>query len=788
MSPEHLTAKTITARVWQRPGSVLGMRHVSGWFVDRLGAMRREWFPLATGRVGHAWWVFTIAGIVIGLLQWRWYGGALAWWGTIGLVMGAAQVHGRRIGPWWWLALAHALFVAGAFVQSSTDAAGISGLGLTTADLLYTLATGVFALALWGFIRNRTSGAISWAGLLDGALVLLCAGLLGWWFFVQPTLEQAPPLPAPHRFRMLYPLGDLGLLALAAWLASAPETRSPSLKLLVLGLVSWTCADAIYHAMSFGAGPPAKPLFLMWLLAYVCWGAAALHPSRHCLLAVRDPTRTDGTAGRLSLVALAMLAAPLSLLAPARPDAATATVAAMSVTGFAVLLLWWRLRGLHGRVDRQRDELVLVENTDPLTGLPNRRRLLEVIAQALEAGPQVAVLIIDIDRFGAVNEAYGHRAGDALLRELAQRWRSVLPSRDAIAYMGADEFCVVMPSITDASQAQACAQRLLEAMHDAICIEGARMKASASMGFSIGPQDGNDPSGLVRQATIAMQRARQQQGRVMRFTPGLKREDPRTLLLLNELRDALSEGQLRLQYQPKVRLHDMRVIGVEALLRWEHPLNGRVPPGEFIPLIEHTDLMSEVTRYVLRLALDQCAAWQRDGLELTVAVNLSMCNLLDATLPADVRRQLAFSNVPPQRLVLEITESAAMSDPEASLRTLRVLSASGVQVSIDDYGTGYSSLAYLQDMPVKELKLDKGFIGNLLQHEASAAIVGSTIGLARQLGVYVVAEGVEDARTAEALRSMNCFAAQGYWFSPPVDATALPGVIAGIEQRLREHI
>jgi len=760
------------------------MRHVSEQFVDRLEALRREWFPLAVGRAGHAWWMFAIAGIVVGLVQWRWYGGALACWGTIGLAIGAAQVHGRRMGPWWWLAFAHALFVAGAFVQSPMDAAGTSGLRLTAADLLYTLATGLFALALWGFIRDRTSGAIAWAGLLDGALVLLCTGLLGWWLFVLPTLERAPPFPAPHRFRMLYPLGDLALLALAAWLASAPETRSPSLKLLVLGLMSWTCADAIYHAMSYGAEPPAKPLFLMWLLAYVCWGAAALHPSRHRLLARRDPARIDGTAGRLSLVALAMLAAPLSLLAPARPDAVIATVAAVSVTGFAVLLLWWRLRGLRGRVDRQRDELALAADTDPLTGLPNRRRLLEAIARALDAGPQVAVLIIDIDRFGAVNEAYGHRAGDALLRELARRWRSALPPRDAMAYMGADEFCAVM-TVTDASQAQDGAQRLREAMRDAFWIEGARIKASASMGLSIGPQDGDDPSALVRQATVAMHRARQQQGGVLRFTPDLKRGDPRTLLLLNELRDAVSGGQLRLQYQPKVRLRDMRVIGVEALLRWEHPSSGTVPPAEFIPLMEHTDLMPEVTRHVLGLALDQCAAWQRQGMGLTVAVNLSTCSLLDAALPADVQRQLARSDVPPQRLALEITESAAMSDPGASLRTLRALSASGVQLSIDDYGTGYSSLAYLQDMPVEELKLDKGFIGNLLRHAASAAIVGSTIGLAQQLGMHVVAEGVEDARTAAALRRMNCFAAQGYWFSPPVDAVALPGVIAEIERRPR---
>jgi len=727
--------------------------------------------------------MLVVFAIAVGLLGFPWYGRLLMGCGTVGLIIGAAEVHGRRWGPWWALALAHALFVAGAFVQAGTDEAGTSAAGLTGADLFYTLATLVFAWALLGFIRDRHAGAIPWRGALDGAVILLCAGLVGWWLFVQPTLDQAPAFPSPERFRMLYPAADLALLALAAWLASAPETRSPSLTLLVLGLVFWTAGDALYHAMSFGVATPVQPLLLMWLFSYVSWGAAALHPSRHRLLAVRDAARVHGTAGRLWLVALALLATPVSLLAPSRPDAVTATIAAVLVTGVAALLLWWRLRGLRAWEDRQRDALTLVAETDPVTGLPNRRRLQEMIAAALDSDVPVGVLVIDIDRFGAVNEAYGHRVGDAVLRELASRWRVALPARDAIAHLGADAFCVVMRAVDGETQALATAQRLQHALDTPIRIDGATLNVSASMGLAVGPQDGRDPWGLVQHATLAMRQAQQQAGGVVRFTPDHRREDPRTLLVLNDLRDALAEGQLTLQYQPKVRLRDMRVIGVEALLRWRHPVNGLVPPGEFIPLVEHTALMPELTRHVLRMALEQCATWQRSGMGLTVAVNLSMCSLLDAALPADVGLQLAQSKVAPRQLALEITESAAMSDPGRSLDTLRALSASGVHLSIDDYGTGHSSLAYLQDMPVEELKLDKSFIGKLLRQDATAAIVGSTIRLARKLGMYVVAEGVEDAGTAAALRKMHCFAAQGYWFSPPVDAIALPGVIAEIERR-----
>lgn len=756
---------------------------ITASIVRWMHVRRRAWFPLASGTLGQAWWMLVVFAIALGMIGLPWYGRLLMWCGTIGLVIGAAQVHGGRWGPWWALAVAHALFVAGAFVQAGTDEAGTSAAGLTAADFFYTLATAMFAWALLGFIRDQKAGVIPWRGALDGAVILLCAGLVGWWVFVQPTLDGAPAFPSPQRFRMLFPVADLVLLALAAWLASAPETRSPSLTLLVLGLVFWTAGDALYHAMSFGVETPVEPLLLMWLFSYVSWGAAALHPSRHRLLAIRDAARVHGTAGRLSLVALVLLATPVSLLAPARPDALTATTAAVLITGVAALLLGWRLRGLRGSVERERDALALVADLDPLTGLPNQRRIEEVIAQALDAGASVGVLVIDVDRFGAVNEAYGHHAGDAVLCELATRWRGLLPARYAIAHLGADAFCVVMPSVFDEAHMLALARRLQDGLREPLWIAGEALRVSASMGFSLAPQDGHDPWSLVQQATVAMQGARQHPGKVLRFTPALRRDDPRTLLLLNDLRDAIPQGQLWLQYQPKVRLRDMRVIGVEALLRWQHPVKGLVPPGDFIPLIERTDLMGEVTRHVLDLALRQCAAWQREGMGLTVAVNLSMCSLLDVALPADVGTRLARAKVSPRRLALEITESAAMLDPRTSLDTLRALSASGVHLSIDDYGTGHSSLAYLQEMPVEELKLDKSFIGKLVRHDASAAIVGSTIRLARRLGMYVVAEGVEDAGTAAALRRMNCFAAQGYWFSPPVDAGALPDVIAEIERR-----
>jgi diguanylate cyclase (GGDEF)-like protein len=258
--------------------------------------------------------------------------------------------------------------------------------------------------------------------------------------------------------------------------------------------------------------------------------------------------------------------------------------------------------GVHPWEDRRRDARLPVAEPDPVNGLPNRRRLQELIGDALDAGEQVGVLVIAIDRFSAMNEAYGYRVGDAVLRELAARWSALLPARDTLAHLGANAFCVVMRSMEGEARAMAAAQRLQDTLRAPIRIDGATLKVSASMGVSLGPHDGREPWSLVQCATLATHRAQQQPGRVVRFTLDHWRGDPRTLLVLNDLRDALAEGQLRLQYQPKVRLRDMRVIGVEALLRWEHPVNGRVPPGEFIPLVEHTELMPELTRHVLRMA------------------------------------------------------------------------------------------------------------------------------------------------------------------------------------------
>lgn len=759
----------------------------SGW--QWLRGLAHTWFPRA-GRGG--WWLWPGHALVglCGIAVFAVVRGdvayfAVACWGTLGAVVGAALAHGPRRGPWWWMAAAHATFVCGAFVQSRLDASGISATRLTSSDLLYVVATALLATALLSFIRDRGAGPISKTGLLDGAVVLVSTGLVGWWVLVMPALAETAPFPAPGRFRVLYPLADLGLLALVAWLASAPETRSPALKLLVLGLVAWTLADVLYHAVSQGLEEPAKPMFLLWLSGYVAWGSAALHPSRRCLQAMRDPARADGTAGRLSLVALVMLAAPISLLAPAHPDAATATIAVFVVAGVASLLLWLRMSLLQSRMARQRESLLMAAQTDALTGLPNRRRLLPEAQRLLQAGDRVALLVIDVDRFGAINEAYGHRIGDGVLCELAARWRALLRNEDLLAHMGSDEFCVLMPSLHDEADADACACRLHDLLHEPLEIDGARVRTSASIGISIGPDDGTDPGMLVRQATIAMRRARLQQRGVQRFRVDLGADDVHMLLLVNDLRDGLAEGQLALHYQPKVRLHDMRVIGVEALLRWRHPTRGLVRPDEYIPLVERTELMADITRHVIATAVRQCAAWEREGLSLNIAVNLSTCSLLDPGLLAGVRAELGREKLHPERLELEITESAAMSDPRQTLRMLRALRASGVQLSVDDYGAGHSSLSYLQKLPVDELKLDKAFVTDLLQHDVSAVIVGSTIDLARRLGLRLVAEGVEDVRTAETLGRMHCFAAQGYWFSPPVEAAALPGVIAEIERRPR---
>jgi diguanylate cyclase (GGDEF)-like protein len=409
---------------------------------------------------------------------------------------------------------------------------------------------------------------------------------------------------------------------------------------------------------------------------------------------------------------------------------------------------------------------------DPLTGLPNRELFADRVGQAIRTGGRelhpAALLLLDLDRFKEVNDTLGHHYGDQLLVQVGQRLRTALREVDTVARLGGDEFAVLLPKIGTAEGAVTVATKLQAALREPFLLEGLSLEVEASIGLAIYPEHGNDPDELLQHADIAMYVAKDTHAGFVLFDPKQDQHSPRRLALLGELRRAIDQQQLVLHYQPKVDAHTGQMLGVEALVRWQHPTHGLIPPGEFIPLAERTGLITPLTHYVLDAAVRQCRAWRRAGHELAVAVNVSARRLLDLAFPDEVAATLATWEVPARLLVVEITESTIMADPTHAIQILGRLNAMGVEVSIDDFGTGYSSMAYLKELPVHELKVDQSFVSQMISNNSDAVIVRSTVDLGRNLGLRVIAEGVEDSLTLQQLDVLGCDGVQGFYISRPV--------------------
>jgi diguanylate cyclase (GGDEF)-like protein/PAS domain S-box-containing protein len=409
---------------------------------------------------------------------------------------------------------------------------------------------------------------------------------------------------------------------------------------------------------------------------------------------------------------------------------------------------------------------------DALTGLPNRLLLAERLGEALisarAAHEQVAVLILDLDHFKEVNETFGLQAGDRLLEQVGPRLQSEIASEGTVARLSGDEFAVLLTN-TDPTAAGATATCLLEALERPFEVEGQHLDLAASIGIAIFPDDGDDVDTLMRHADIALFVAKQGRGAYVRFAAEHEKQGASRLTLMAELRQALrDDDQLFLQFQPLVSLRDRSLAGVEALVRWQHPQRGLVPPLDFVPFAEKTGLVQPLTKWVLASALKQSAAWHRGGHAIPVSVNISMRDLVDPGLPQLVSKLLRDARAEPSWVRLEITESVIMSKPEQAINTLSQLRKLGIRLAVDDFGTGYSSLAYLDRLPVDEIKIDKSFVSAMAGAVGRTNIVRASIDLGHSLRLESVAEGVEDARTWEVLAALGCDMAQGYFISPPL--------------------
>ncbi|HEY9101264.1 bifunctional diguanylate cyclase/phosphodiesterase [Chitinimonas sp.] len=412
---------------------------------------------------------------------------------------------------------------------------------------------------------------------------------------------------------------------------------------------------------------------------------------------------------------------------------------------------------------------------DPLTLLPNRVRfgqlLEEAIARAKEEGGTLTLLLLDLDRFQQINDTLGHPAGDRLLAKVGERLTESVRSEDVVARLSGDEFAILLPGITIGT-AMHSIERVRRSLERRMELDGRQLDVRAGIGAAGFPEHGDNGIDLIRCADMAMYRAKSSGQRHMLYDASIQRFREEHLSLLGELQQAVEHSELTLYYQPKVRLEDGLADEAEALVRWIHPQRGFVPPNEFIPFAEQTGYIKEVTRWVLAHAIRQAGRWAKDGRPVKVSVNLSAQDLLDPGLPATVANLLDLASLAPEWLCLEITESGLMEDPASALDTLKKLRAMGLSLAIDDYGTGYSSLAYIRRLPVNELKIDRAFVLELTQNEGDAQIVRSTIELGHRLGLKVVAEGVEDLATVEVLQAMGCDRIQGYVFGKPMAAEA----------------
>lgn len=411
---------------------------------------------------------------------------------------------------------------------------------------------------------------------------------------------------------------------------------------------------------------------------------------------------------------------------------------------------------------------------DGLTGLPNRKMLIlrteEALAEA-RAHERVGLLLLDLDRFKEVNDTLGHPVGDRLLQIVAHRLTHSVRPGDVVARLGGDEFAVLLPSIRDAHAAKEVASRLRVALTEPVRLEGMTFDLDASIGIALYPDHAPDFELLMQRSDVAMYLAKEGRTGVEFYLPGKDRNSPERLSLLGDLRRAIDADELELHYQPKVSLEDGAVESVEALLRWWHPVRGPISPAEFIPLVEQSYLMRELTQHVIRKALQQAARWWHAGVDVPVSVNVSARDLLDSSLPEQLEAGLEKLELPPSAIRLEVTERILMTDQAYSAETIRTLAGLGIQLSLDDFGTGYSSLVRLQRLPVSEVKIDASFVRRLEESRDDERIVRSIIDLVRSLGLRSVAEGVESPEVAALLREMGCHAGQGWWLAKPMPAS-----------------
>jgi diguanylate cyclase (GGDEF)-like protein len=599
--------------------------------------------------------------------------------------------------------------------------------------------------------------------------------------------ELASVEAGPSRLRVSG--SGLGLLLAAVLLGAGPavivgvvsigvgwlRSRDPSHRLLTnLATFAWCplVAGLFFSAMVRLLALNQHPIgyYLLVFVAYM----VAMTTNLLCVVGYSSYLKRESMAARLRETLAPLLSA--QLFSALLTMAAVWLTLRLGTTGLLLLgLMFVIFQYLISELlkSQQRSvELQRIATTDDLTGLANRERFRERVEERIEdskrTGQGFAVMLMDLDRFKEINDTLGHHYGDVLLRDLGPRLDEEIGATGLVARLGGDEFGLLPgDDVRGLAMLEDLAGRLSVRVSEPFAVDELSLEVGASIGISRYPEDGEDSHALLRCADIAMYAAKEAQTDHKIYTAEQNQHSVRRLSVLGDFRHALAGDEILVYYQPIVDLTDFSVRGAEALVRWQHPQLGLVSPAGFVSTIEQTGLIGPLTRYVLERSIAECVGWRRAGRDLSVAVNLSVRNLLDRDLPKEIEHMLAAYSLPPDALQLEITESMIMSDPDRARATVSRLSDLGVQLSVDDFGTGYSSLANLRRLPIDELKIDRSFVSPMLRDESDLIIVRSTINLGHDLGLRVIAEGVEDHATLERLSNLGCDLAQGFHISRP---------------------
>jgi len=634
-------------------------------------------------------------------------------------------------------------------------------------NVLYLAFYPTTYVALMMLIRRhvRRFSVETW---LDGGIAGLGAAALCAAFVFQGVLRAAGGPRGAVAANLAYPIGDLLLLALVVGgTAVLPGRRRLPWAMLAIGYAVNAIGDT-FNLFGSGIGATQTGVILnaiAWPISILLISSSVWVRSRPGKPMTREPEPAFVLPGLATIAALVIL-----FVASTTHLSVTALVLAGVTLAAAGLRFALSLSSLRTLTAERHEQAI----TDQLTTLANRRALFELLdamaAEALDGETEarrMAFLFVDLDRFKEVNDSFGHSVGDELLRQLGERMKSALRSSDLLVRLGGDEFAVALLD-ADADYGSLVAQRISSRLEEPFQLGAVRARISASIGIAVTPGDAVDVPDLLRCADLAMYRAKLEGKPFAIYNQEVDGIGNR-MGLVEDLREAIEGRTLELSYQPQIDVDTGEVVALEALVRWNHPQLGNVPPLEFLPLAEGADLMGCLTSLVLDMALEQCARWHRTEHSVAVCVNVSTTNLLDPGFPALVQETLERHGVPPAKLVLEITETTAITDFNRSKETIEELRDLGIVVSVDDFGAGFTSLAYLSSLAVGELKLDRSFIYGLgtSEDERNLALVRSTIDLAHALGLRVVAEGVEDEASFDMLVGLNCDLAQGYLISRP---------------------